>query len=91
MYKVTGFYTKNLIDIKSFVGGAIFSSTYEYWNRLRNFVIFKSTEKANKGLYIKYVGGGTGGFLWGSWNILGNMLLGREIFFKIFDGPQNMF
>ena len=25
-----GFYTKNPIDIKSFVGGAIFSSTYEY-------------------------------------------------------------
>ena len=25
-----GFYTKNLIDIKRFVWGAIFSSTYEY-------------------------------------------------------------
>ena len=50
----------------------------------------------NKGLYIKYVGGGGGGgggggFLWEVMKYFRHILMGHEIFFKIFDGPQNIF
>ena len=44
-----------------------------------------------KGPYIKYVGGSAGGFLWGPWNILWHILMDHETFFKIFDGPRNIF
>ena len=43
--------------------------------------------KRSKGPYIKHVGEGAGGFLWGPWHIL----MSHEIFPKTSDGPQNIF
>ena len=43
-----------------------------------------------KGLYINYVGQGPEGFC-GAHEIFRHILIGHEIFFKIFDGPQNIF
>ena len=47
--------------------------------------------KTHKELYIKYVGGGAGGFLWGVMKYFRHVLMGHEIFFKILDGPQSIF
>ena len=47
-----------------------------------------------KGPYIKYVGeggGGIGRFLWGIMKYFRHISMGHEIFFKIFDGQQNIF
>ena len=50
-------------------------------------------EVINQGPYIKYVGGGGGGAedFCGGHEIYKHILMGHEIFFKIFDGPQNIF
>ena len=42
------------------------------------------------GLYIKYVGGGWRVFV-GVMKYFEHILMGHEIFLKIFDGPQNIF
>ena len=48
-----------------------------------------------KGRYIKYVGqgggGGGGGGFWGGNKYFRHILMGHEIFFKIFDGRRNIF
>ena len=63
----------------------------ENWDNCKkqsNFCV--DLRRRTKGLYIKYVGGGTRGLLWGSWNILGiywwamkhfsKLLMGHKIF-----------
>ena len=42
------------------------------------------------GLYIKYVGGRAEGFC-GVMKYFRHILMDHEIFFKIFDGPRNIF
>ena len=49
------------------------------------------TNYINKGLYIKYVGGGVRGFFVGVRKYFRHVLMGHEIFLKIFDGPQSIF
>ena len=44
----------------------------------------------NKGLYIEYVRGGQRVFV-GFMKYFRHILMGHEIYFKIFDGPQNIF
>ena len=46
----------------------------------------------DKGPYIKYVGGGGGQRVFvKAMKYLRHILMGHEIFFKIFDGPRNIF
>ena len=52
----------------------------------------------HKGLCIKYIGGGGGGGGEGGWKVFAeamkyfkHILMGHEIFLKIFDGPQSIF
>ena len=42
-------------------------------------------------MYIKYVGGGAEGFLMGVMKYFWYISMDHEIFFQIFDGPQNIF
>ena len=42
-----------------------------------------------KGPYIKYVGGETGWFLWGSWNILGTYLWAMKYFLELLMGHKS--
>ena len=44
----------------------------------------------NKGLYIEYVRGGQRVFV-GFMKYFRHILMGHEIYFKIFDGPRNIF
>ena len=63
-----------------------------------NLIICQQTRKSedmSKGSYDKYVGGGVGEggrsvFVW-VMKYFRHILMGHEIFFKIFDGPQNIF
>ena len=70
----------------------------KFWKKKELILKFKKVnlDTINGGYkepYIKYVGGGAGGFLWGSWNILGiywwamkyfsKFLMGHEIFFYV--------
>ena len=43
------------------------------------------------GPYIKYVGGGGQMDIVGAMKYFRHILMGHEIFFKIFDGPRNIF
>ena len=45
----------------------------------------------DKGLYIKYVRGGDQRVFVGVMKYFRQILMGHEIFFKIFHGPQNIF
>ena len=56
------------------------------WRRLQDQQIFAGN-KLN-GPYIKYVGVGTGGFLWESWNILGIYWWAMKCFSKILIGHK---
>ena len=50
-----------------------------------------AVHKTHKELYIKYVGGGSGEFLWGVMKYFRHILMDHEIFFKVLDGPQSIF
>ena len=50
-----------------------------------------SSEHADKGPYIKYVGVGGRRVFVEFMKYFWHILMGHEIFFKIFDGPQNIF
>ena len=56
------------------------SSCYERW--IRNYY---------KGPYIKFVGGGGRRVFVGAMKYFRHLLMGHETFFKIFDGPRNIF
>ena len=51
-------------------------------------VIWQNLKLDIKEPYIKYVGGGAGGFLWGSWNILGIYWLTMKYFSKFLMGHE---
>ena len=51
-------------------------------------VIWQNLKLDIKGPYIKYVGGGAGGFLWGPWNILGIYWLTMKYFSKFLMGHE---
>ena len=52
---------------------------------------YKKQYKNNKGPYIKYVGGASQTVFVGIMKYFRHILMGHEIFFKIFDEPQNIF
>ena len=61
-------------------------------NRDNHYKIFKqSGRETDKGPYIKYVGRGCQRVFVGVMRYFRHILMGHEMFFKIFDGPLNIF
>ena len=54
-------------------------------------VYFKLILISSYGTYIKYVGGGDRRVFVGAMKYFRHILMGHEIFFKIFDGPRSIF
>ena len=55
------------------------------------FVLSTGNKIQAKGPYIKYVGGEGRSIFVGVTKYFRHILMGHEIFVKIFDGPQNIF
>ena len=60
-------YVEQFLGIKIVIGIVKMWHYYTYWKTDSTIVDIMYDKEP----YIKYVGGGAGGFLWGPWNILG--------------------
>ena len=64
------------------------SSNNIYFIKNKNLQNFFFRNESDKGPYIKYVGEGTGGFLWRSWNIFGIYWWAMKYFLKFLMGHK---
>ena len=59
-----------------------------FWGNSSYYIFFFVTLNPYLAPYIKYIGGGAGGFLWGPWDILGIYWWAMKYFSKILMGHE---
>ena len=78
------YYFLNIIANVNFFNGLEIEYYCEYYPEI-------TLQESLKGPYIKYVGGGNQRVFVGTVKYFRHGLMSHEIFFKIFDGPRNIF